>query len=107
MNLINLTPHDINDVLSGKTIPKLGIVARLKRTYTKVDEVEDIDIFQVTVTKIDGLPAPKKDTIYIVSTQVSLAIPERQDLLSPGERFCNKEGKTTGCKGLIRQRRTK
>jgi hypothetical protein len=102
MNIINLTPHDITvvapdapEVMSrqdaktrGITYSASGTIARVKSTHTS----DDIPGFHHTVVQtiygeIEGLPEPKRGTIYIIATLVLNALKSkgmlRGDVVSP------------------------
>jgi len=99
---INLTPHIIKEVNTGLEIPPSGTVARVSVTYTKVDEINGIPVFQRTYGDVVNLPDPTPNTIYIVSGMVN-AVPEianRNDVVSPGELVRDSEGKPIGCNGF-------
>lgn len=86
MNLINLTPHNIN-VIDGDgiltTIPPTTPAARITTSYKLVGHVNGFPI-NVAVYDLDAenLPEPAEDTMYIVSTIVASTI-KRQDLIAP------------------------
>lgn len=102
MNFINLTPHTVvlND---GTTYPASGIVARVSATYS------DFDPNGVAVVNFGepvGLPAPKKDTLFIVSGLLKQACPQRTDLVSPatGHPACvrDEQGRILSVPGFVR-----
>lgn len=71
VKMINLTPHavtfyasDGNTVL--QTIPSSG-VARAEQERESVGEVNNIPVFKTSYGAVEGLPDPKRGTIYIVS----------------------------------------
>lgn len=68
----------------------------------KVDTVEGIDIYEVVYGEITGLPEYVEGVFYVVSAMVRQALPERKDLLSPGQLIRNEEGQPVGCLGLVR-----
>ena len=78
MNYINCTPHAIalND---GRTFDPSGSVARVSSSFTTIVN----DVCSVVYGEIEGLPAPQKDTIYIVSAMVLSANSTRTDLVAP------------------------
>lgn len=87
---VNLTPHPIN-FCRGQTIIRIfwpcGTVARLKNDIYLADTIDGIPIFRRTKTRTVNLPKPKKNTIYIVSSLVLKANPDRTDLVSPESTF--------------------
>lgn len=123
MNVINLTPHAINiyqDDLAGPelqaTVEPSGQVARCKVEKREVGEISFVNgtdartsnwavgvkLYETVFGKVDGLPAPAENTIYIVSMLVRQAVPNRPDLYSPGELLRNEAGQPIGCYGLTR-----
>lgn len=84
MNMVNLTPHDINVVVGETTItiPKSGTVARVTSTQTEVGNINGIPVVKTVFGTVEGLPEPEIDTIYIVSSLV-LAQLERVDVVAP------------------------
>lgn len=87
MNIVNLTPHSItlcDD--AGKPIRVIEPTkpaARVLSTVRVVDEVDGIPITETAFGAVEGLPAPSKDTVYIVSLLVQQAVPQRQDVFRP------------------------
>jgi len=110
MNIINLTPHVLNVVAnSGKTIEILpsGKVARCTQTNTVWDNnilVDGTDEFltinNTTFGQVVDLPEPEEGTLFVVSSIVKSAVPNRNDVLRPGEAVRDAAGKIIGCKGL-------
>jgi hypothetical protein len=104
MKFVNLTPHAINIYNSEKqlvmTVPPSGAVARVQ-TQRKLSAVYDgVEIYRTQYGNVENLPAPQKDTIYIVSALVAAAVPRRDDVLQPGELLRNDAGQPVGCVGL-------
>ena len=100
---INLTPHDINAIdLDGNvvTFPKSGNVARCEEQRDVVSTLDNFNLYSVSYGNVYGLPDPKSGVCYIVSMAVRLALPDRVDLLSPGELVRDEGGKPVGCKGF-------
>ena len=100
--LVNLTPHMINVLHADgsiQNIPSSGL-ARCAEQRIAVDSVNGINLYAVSYGDVSGLPAQVDDTFYIVSMPVRLALPERKDLLSPGELVRDQDGKPVGCKGF-------
>lgn len=105
MNIVNLTPHDINIVtpsgnISYQTIVRSGLVARVSVVSDQVDTINSIPIYVVRYGEVENLPPPQENTIYIVSLLVKQASPRRTDLFSPGELVRDVNGNVIGCKGL-------
>lgn len=100
MKLINLTPHAIN--LPDRTVPPSGTVARCAEVTTSVGNIDGIELISRSYGEVTDLPAPQPETYYIVSALVRAALPERADLLSPGDVIRDADGKIIGAKNLIR-----
>jgi hypothetical protein len=119
VRIINLTPHQLNIYdLSGETmilsipppestpIPRVSTTSKIVGTIN-IDGIE-VPIRKVTYGDIENLPEEREDTIYIVSTLVTLALREkgieRRDLLSPDTNtdsvVRDKEGRVLGVKYL-------
>ncbi len=103
MPFINLTPHDINEVTTGLTIPSKG-VARVRSATRIVGIVDNINIYQsVFDGTIENLPDPVPGTIYIVSALALNAVPAyRTDVVAPGNLIRNEQGQAIGCQGFRR-----
>jgi len=104
MNIINLTDHVINIITNDNqlAIDPSGEVARVSVNNEYTGMINDlIPVFQQTTGDVQGLPDPVVDTIFIVSTQVRLALPDRMDLFSPANLIRNDQGQPVGTNGLI------
>jgi hypothetical protein len=100
MKLVNLTPHVIN-IVGLDPIESSGL-ARVVENKEKVDTTNGIEINSVEYKNIEGLPAPEKNTYYIVSIYVANAAKEigREDVLYPGDLLRDEKGRIVGCKNL-------
>jgi hypothetical protein len=103
MNLINLTPHAINETTTGATFAPSGTVARVSTTLTPAGEVAGIPLFSRAFGEVVDLPAPVEGVLLIVSALVADASPDRLDLVSPGELVRDDKGQPVGCKGFVRK----
>ena len=79
---------------------------RLSQTTEQVGSVV-VNGISVPLTKTkfgqaEGLPEQKKDTIYIVSSIVCQAYPDRQDFFIPDQTVRGSEGRIVGCRSLSR-----
>jgi hypothetical protein len=113
MRIVNCTPHAVVVHREGSREPLVfqpsGVVPRLKETRRVMLEVPEdgldgfagLRIYETWLDAAEDLPPPASDTFLIVSALVRTALPERQDLLSPGEPVRDAEGRVVGCKGLI------
>ena len=104
MNFVNLTPHTINVHSNGNVtnITPSGNIARVTTSYNNTGTIAGINIFDCVYGDIDGLPSSQDSTIYIVSGVIKSAVPNRQDVMSPGELIRDENGKPVGCNGLRR-----
>lgn len=112
---VNLTPHDVNVCLENglkKSIsfPRTVNIARVVQSTTQVDTLyfpvnrDDnigIPVYKVEYGMVAGLPEPKDGVVNIVSAMVKNAVPERTDLVSPGEPLRDQGGNIVGCKGFF------
>jgi hypothetical protein len=107
--LINLTPHAIN-LMAGDVnivIQPSGIVARCAATREQVNSIEVAGIVfpinEIGFGEVQGLPAPKPDTFYIVSSLVANAAKGyRSDLLTVDDAVRDAGGNIIGCRALAR-----
>ena len=97
--IINLTPHAINEVQTGKTFQPSGDIARCTVSMEEVGEVEGVKTFKAIYGDIKGLPAQKDGVFYLVSGMV-LSASDRKDLLAPGDLVRDENGKPIGCNGF-------
>lgn len=110
MNIINLTPHTINIFGLGQSgpeeiasFPSSG-VARCAVVSKEIGEIAGtgIKLYLTEFGKVEGLPEPQQETIYIVSMLVRDAALGQSDLYSPGQLLRNEAGQPIGCLGLTR-----
>jgi len=105
MNIINLTPHEINIYNADKellmSVPSTG-EARCATIKTEIGKVDGVSLFETTYGEISGLPDSSGEGIIVVSFLVRQALPNRVDLFSPGELIRNETGQPVGCIGLSR-----
>ena len=98
MKLINLTPHTIS-IRTGDCIthdfPPSGDVARVETTPGELVAEPALHEMGVHTARVPiysapsrdsviGLPQPAEGVVYIVSTMVAAAVPDRPDVVSPG-----------------------
>jgi hypothetical protein len=79
-------------------IPSSG-KARVEEEMTKTGEINGVPVYKKTYSKVKGLPDPKKDTYFYVSSLVASAS-ERDDLLVPGEFVRDDDGRILGIKSF-------
>ena len=102
MKIVNLTPHEITFVReSGNiAIPPSGDLARVSQKTEITGEIEGIPTTKTVYSEVEGLPKPKEDTIFIVSSLVASRVPERLDVFIPNESVRDEQGRIIGCKSL-------
>ena len=102
MNIVNLTPHMITLLISGKMveIPSSGL-ARCASCEELVGEVDGISVYRNSYGEVSGLPEPKEDTIYVVSRLVAEALKgSRNDVYVVTRTIRNSDGQIIGAEGL-------
>lgn len=84
---INCTPHAIK-LNDGRSFDVSEHIARVSSTHSPIVD----DVCSVNFGEVTGLPAPKENTLYIVSAMVKQAS-NRKDLVSPatGHPLCKRE----------------
>ena len=114
VRFVNLTPHALNIELRAGDIfilPPSGTVARVAMETRKRGglALPGFGVVNLTTTvpgEVTGLPPPvvrggEEGVWYIVSALVRLAVPERRDVLSPGDLIRDENGNPRGCRGLV------
>lgn len=104
MKFMNLTPHAVSIEQEDGAIcqiPASGELARCSQSTEKVTVIDGIAVTRVTLGEVQGLPAPQKGTVYIVSRIIAEAVKgKRDDVLIPGPAIRDDEGRIIGAKGL-------
>lgn len=112
MKIVNLTPHALNFVNDANesvvTIPPSGTVARCAVHREDVANIvidDDMLGYKIPVHKtvfgaVEGLPEPEPDTVYVVSSLVAQAVPDRSDVFAPDDFIRDKEGRIIGARAL-------
>lgn len=103
MEIVNCTPHAI--VLNnGTTYQPSGNIARVSSEHVEQDAIDGIPCYNVVFGMVIGLPEPKKDTLYIVSSIVANAT-NRTDVIVPAtghkEAIRNDKGQIVSVPGFI------
>lgn len=109
MKFINLTPHTVtlnaSDFYPVHSFAPSGKVARVEMKFyeTHCNLGLGISLRKSIAGDVIDLPDEVKDseTYYIVSAQVRLALPDRKDLVSPGDLIRDENGNVVGCKFFI------
>lgn len=103
IEVVNLTPHEIKEVVSGKCFSPSGQVTRVEAEYKEEEKFGGIQMYSRTLGQVYDLPEPRPNTLFIVSAMVlEAAANSRQDLIAPGELVRDEKGHPIGCRGFIR-----
>lgn len=104
MQIINLTPHDINVVKGDDdivTFPRTGTVARVAQSSSQINMPgANVPFTRSAFGDVTDLPAPAQDTYYIVSRMVADAAKDRTDLVVPNGLVRDDAGNIIGCQSL-------
>lgn len=106
--LVNLTPHPIYLVgdKGGMALLPSGTVARCEVQRERIGEImlgdATLPVYRSTLGAVEGLPDPAEDTVYIVSSLVAQAVPDRDDVLFPDELVRDENGRVIGARALSR-----
>lgn len=96
MNLVNLTAHTIN-VQGLEPIETSGYVARVHTHMHQEEDIQGVPIFVRSGETVMNLPEPEEGVMFIVTSYVREAIPNRKDLLSPTKLVRDRNGMVIGC----------
>ena len=108
MQLINVTPHvvTVSDEVGTALAswPPSGIFTRLVESSAEgrplaADEGLVPVVHMSYTGEIEGLPAPKEGTAYIVSRVLAAAV-DRSDLYFPFDEVRDARGQIVGCRAL-------
>ena len=109
MKLVNLTGHDLRLGNSSTLLRSKGR-ARVRGDMHEAGTVEisgvpsaSLPILEVEERAIEGLPAPQKDTLYIVSGIVASAA-KRADVVAPSRVERSGNGRVSACHAFVRPR---
>ena len=93
MRVVNCMKHACTIILAGRklTIEPSGPVAEVQTVETRIGERYlgegphglQVPIISRTCTEVKGLPDPDPGTIYLVSSMVLAAVPDRTDVFAP------------------------
>jgi hypothetical protein len=109
MNILNLTPHALSLMPAGPdgpvvTIPPSGQVARRAVDRVQVDTVTvkgvTVPVMQIRFGAMSDLPAPRPNTIYVVSALVAQTVPGRRDVYIVDDAVRDDQGRVIGAKAL-------
>lgn len=102
MNLINLTPHDINitEDRGTLTVHPSGTIARVtSNIIPRGHSASGIQLYTTSYGEVYDLPEPQPGIFYIVSALVQSACTSRKDLVIPCY-LIRDNGNVVGCGGL-------
>lgn len=104
--IINLTPSAVTFYAQdGKTIlntiPSSG-VARAEQTRESIGDINGIPVRKTIYGRVEGLPSPQENTIYIVPVLTAYAASGRDDLFIVDDLVHDPSGQILGCKALAR-----
>ncbi len=113
MELINLTPHDIHIMDDFQqvlwTLKTSGIVARCNEQVDMegrlvLDELGAVKVPLYTrkFQRVNNLPPETPNHVYVVTSFVKLAHPERKDLIVASDFVRDMGGKIIGCRSFTR-----
>ena len=104
MNIINLTPHDVNLLLEDDVIVfKSEGIARVQQKEVLDEYFDRVPIYKNKYGEVEGLPEEKDGVYYIVSFVVANALKDkRNDLLIVTKTERNEKGQIIGCYGFAR-----
>lgn len=103
MKIINTTPHEItiiNDEMETVATFSPEISVRVASVTKIIGNIQGIPLDTTFFGEVEGLPEFKDEVFYIVSRLVKSALPDRKDLLCPGQQVRNENGQVVGCKSL-------
>lgn len=99
---VNLCKHEIN-LGDGRSFQPSGVVAEVEQRYTPFDSDGVCGMF---FGKVQNVPGPEEDTLYIVPLVVSQAVPDRLDVVSPASNHpdCvrNEKGHIVSVPGFVK-----
>lgn len=103
MELVNLTPHDVDicDIDGNviRTYEASGKIARVKSRWVDIGKVDDVPIVLRQNEKVIDLPEPQENTMHIVSNIVLDYCQDRSDLLAPVKQV-KVNGRVIGCRAF-------
>lgn len=103
MKIINTTPHEItiiNDEMETVATFAPEISVRVASVTKIIGNIQGIPLDTTFFGEVEGLPEYQEGVYYIVSRLVKSALPDRKDLLYPGQQVRNENGQVVGCKSL-------
>lgn len=104
MKIKNLTPHVITVIKENGETLKFEPTGIVPRVSTEIKPTDNDLLFNQTFGEVVNLPNEEDGTIYIVSSMVLSACPNRKDLYAPmtSNAIRDEEGRIIGVSGLVR-----
>jgi len=107
VTFVNLNHHDLRILTQNGdlvTIPTSGVIARVDYTDHQVEPLNGISVVEPQYGQIIGLPDPRDNTYYIVSSKVRAALGNtaRPDVLCAHNIEKDKKGTPKYARGLRR-----
>lgn len=101
--LVNLTPHEVVLVTpwGNVHVPPSGSIARVESIPRPLFRLGGVVVNAESYGDVAGVPPEQPGRYYLVSALVRLALPNRTDLLSPGQLVRDEQGRVVGCQSLI------
>lgn len=105
MTIINLTPHEVQVVLTNPLVKviyaKSNLPVRIETFTEEIGTIKGfIPLFYTELGQVVNLPMECEDTLYIVSRMVKNACPNRKDFIIPSGLVRDENGVIIGCKGF-------
>lgn len=102
---VNLTPHVIHVYTQDEdrilfSVEPSGELARVDEFRSSLAEIDNIPVYRISYGDVVGLPDPKHNTIYLVSSMVLARVKNRNDVFSPANPVRDAKGNIIGCKAL-------
>ncbi len=105
--IINLRKHPIHILQQDKVVETYpsytGAVPKIITSKTPKGKVGNTPIMDITYVECVNLPPPQENILYIVSSYIAKAFPQREDLVVP-HLVRDKNGKVLGASMLTRHK---
>lgn len=104
MNIINKTKHPINVYRDGVLVTSYyseSPSAECREETRVIGEANGIPLAITNYGEVTGLPEQSEGILYLVSTMIRNALPNRTDLATPGGLVRNEIGAVIGCEYFI------
>lgn len=107
MKIVNLTPHEIVVYRESEIhlrIQSSGFV-RASQVEKEAGQVNGIPLKRVAFGKVQEMPQPEKDTVFVVSQITANALKEQgrtEDILITNDAVRDDAGKIIGCRSFAK-----